>query len=118
MSAFEVLMKAANLGVTLRLDGDQIRYRPKNAATPELIEAIRREKASIMLLLADIAKREATCQNSITPHSEHVNRDACNPDNCRCYRLFGYPVDCQGAPCRWTFPVESREAREKRIGRG
>jgi hypothetical protein len=118
VSTFEILLKAEELGISLRLVEGQIRYRPKDAATPELIEAIRREKADVLLLLADIAERKSTCQNPITPHAEHVNRDACNPDNCGCYRLFGYPIDCPGAPCRWVFPVESAEARERRIGRG
>lgn len=48
MSAEMVLDRAADLGITLTVKGDRIRYCPKSVAPADFVEELRRHKPEIM----------------------------------------------------------------------
>ena len=60
MSVGQVLAEVERRGVTLAPAGDKLRFRPKDALPPELVEELRAHKASILRLLTDreIAARD------------------------------------------------------------
>lgn len=53
MTANDLLSELRRRGIELVAAGDRLRYRPKDAVTPELREAILAHKAEIMRLLGD-----------------------------------------------------------------
>ena len=100
MSAEAVIQQAEELGITLTLYGDTIRYQPKSAASTGFVDELRKHKAELMAALLE----QPICGNSLTPHEKHEHRWECDPNSCTCYRMFGEPFWCGGIPCRWTFP--------------
>lgn len=62
MKAFDLLTELRQRGVELQTNGSQLRYRPKDALTPDQRAAIREHKAEILALLpgetVDTAKGE------------------------------------------------------------
>ena len=52
MTARELLAEILNRGIELATDGDRLRYRPADAVTPELADAITRHKPALIELLA------------------------------------------------------------------
>ena len=60
MSVGEVLADVERRGVTLAPADDKLRFRPKDALPPELVEELRAHKASILRILTDreIAARD------------------------------------------------------------
>jgi hypothetical protein len=48
MTATEILSELARRGVHLEVAGDKLRWRPKEAVTPELVEDLKRRKAEIL----------------------------------------------------------------------
>ena len=111
MDAQYVIWQAMQLGITLRSEDGNIHFRPQSAATDSFIALLKREKAKVIELLTDIKSRESRCHNNLTPHATHDNPMMCREDSCGCYREYGKPYLCSGAPCRWTFPDYHR-ARE------
>ena len=123
MDAAAILQRARQLGVTVVLDHDRLRYNPREKAPAELVEAMRKHKEEIITLLGrethisideyplseDIIQERVRssvgCSNPITPHSTHELPWECDPDSCFCFKHFGYPRLCQGVPCRWVFPL-------------
>ncbi len=101
MNAEAIAQRARELGVTLTVAGDRIRYAPKSATPPDFVDALREHKAEVLQVLRD---REKHCRNSLTPHAGHEYPWECDPNTCYCYREFGYPRMCQGVPCRWVWP--------------
>ena len=53
MKAQSLLDRAQHLGISLRIVGDHIRYRPKSVAPSEFVEELRNQKAEIIELLQD-----------------------------------------------------------------
>ena len=51
MSAKALLEELRGLGVELATDGNQLRYRPKDAVTPELLDRLKDERTSVLKLL-------------------------------------------------------------------
>ena len=51
MTATEILTELERRGVHLELAGDKLRWRPKEAITPDLVEALRQSKAEIIAAL-------------------------------------------------------------------
>jgi hypothetical protein len=51
MSARRLLEELRGHGVELKVDGDQLRYRPKEAVTPQLQDQIKRHKPKLVKLL-------------------------------------------------------------------
>lgn len=51
-AASEILQDLTARGVTLQADGDALRFTPRHALTPELLERLREHKAEILRLLA------------------------------------------------------------------
>ena len=58
MTATEILGELERRGVSLEMAGDKLRFRPKEALTPDLIEALRQRKDEILAALQ--AKQPAT----------------------------------------------------------
>ena len=123
MDAATILRRASQLGITVVLDHDRLRYNPREKAPADLVEAMRENKLEIIKLLGlknhdsigarplegeevaqDAIKPSTGCRNPITPHSSHELPWECHPNSCYCYQHFGYPKLCQGVPCRWVFP--------------
>ena len=52
MTATEILYELERRGVHLEVAGDKVRWRPKEAVTPDLVEALRQRKAEILGLLS------------------------------------------------------------------
>ena len=50
-SATKLLADMAELGIDLRLHGDVIRYRPRDAMTPALLQGLQTHKAELLNLL-------------------------------------------------------------------
>ena len=67
MSAEAVIQQAKELGITLTLYGDAIRYQPKSAASLDFVDELRKHKAELFALL----EQSAICANSLTPHERH-----------------------------------------------
>jgi len=95
-------------GVTVVVEGDRLRFSPKEAVTPELLSALKELKSEIIASLTCSALAGPGCQNTFTPHDAHKLPWECDPYVCDCYRLFGYPRWCQGVPCRWVWPQEKQ----------
>ena len=88
MDAAAILQRARQLGITIVLDCDRLRYNPRGKAPAELVEAIRENKPEIIKLLGqensigalpvgdrgviqDSVGSSSGCRNSFTPHSSH-----------------------------------------------
>ena len=51
MTATEILSELARRGVDLEVHGDRLRFRPKEAVTPALLEVLREHKAALLARL-------------------------------------------------------------------
>ena len=51
MTASELLVELERRGIHTEVAGDKLRFRPKDAVTPELIEVLRQHKAKIIQVL-------------------------------------------------------------------
>jgi len=51
MTATEILTELERRGVHLEVAGDKLRWRPKEAVTPDLVEALKQSKAEIISTL-------------------------------------------------------------------
>ena len=88
------------LGIGIEADGNELVLTPGSDVPDHLVPELARRKLDIM----DWLQREGRCQNELTPHDQHEYPWECIPDECLCYRQFGYPRICQGIPCRWVWP--------------
>jgi hypothetical protein len=52
MKAFEILVRANSLGITLAAQGSYLVARPKGATPPDLAQGIRNHKPELLTLLA------------------------------------------------------------------
>ena len=52
MTATEILNELQRRGVELRAEGDRLRFRPKEAVTPDLIKILKQHKAEIIAAVA------------------------------------------------------------------
>ena len=52
MTATDILSELARRGVHLEVAGDKLRWRPKEAVTPDLVEALKQWKAEIIAALS------------------------------------------------------------------
>ncbi len=48
MGATTILERATELGISLRVEGENIRYKPKEAAPPDFVEDLRQHKAEVI----------------------------------------------------------------------
>ena len=53
MTATQILSELQHRGVSLEVAGDKLRFRPKAAVTPDLVEALRRRKSEILAVLRE-----------------------------------------------------------------
>lgn len=53
MNATEILSELERRGVHVEVAGDKLRWRPKEAVTPELVEALKQWKPEIIAVLND-----------------------------------------------------------------
>lgn len=51
MSGRAILRKCLRKGITLRVDGDRLRFRPASAVTPELLDGLKAHKAELFQIL-------------------------------------------------------------------
>jgi TubC N-terminal docking domain len=51
MSAAELLADLDRLGIRLEADGDRLRYHPRSALTPELLDRLKAGKADVLAIL-------------------------------------------------------------------
>ena len=51
MTATQILSELARRGVHLEVAGDRLRFRPKEAVTPDLVELLKQRKGEIMAAL-------------------------------------------------------------------
>ena len=58
-SAAAILADLAVLGIDLEGRGETIRYRPRSAMTPALLERLRRRKAELLLAVQSSAREQA-----------------------------------------------------------
>lgn len=100
MNAASILDNLTDLGVSTRVEGNDLICRPSNKIPLELKPLIREHKAELIELLVG----QPMCGNSLTPHERHQLSWECDPNSCICYRKFGEPFWCGGAPCRWVWP--------------
>ncbi len=59
MLVHEILEEVGRRGISLFPKGDRIRFYPKNALTPELLEELKEHKAEILVVLGDEPVRSA-----------------------------------------------------------
>ena len=52
MTATEIIRDLQSRGVELRAEGDRLRFRPKEAVTPDLIKILKQHKAEIIAAVA------------------------------------------------------------------
>jgi hypothetical protein len=60
MLVHEILEEVGRWGVSLFPKGDRIRFYPKNALTPELLEELKAHKAEILVVLSEEPVRSAS----------------------------------------------------------
>ena len=90
MDAGTVLKRAGELGITLRVVGEQIRYRPKSSATPEFLHGLRQQKAELIPILSP-----CTCDPLPTQvENGHMALAGCGPDYQNCVKC-GYTWRCK-----------------------
>lgn len=61
MTARELLDALARQGVTVEAHGDRLRYSPREAVTPDLLERLREHKAELLALLRPPGRRLIGC---------------------------------------------------------
>jgi hypothetical protein len=59
MLVHEILEEVGRRGISLFPKGDRIRFYPKNALTPELLEELKEHKAEILVVLGEEPVRSA-----------------------------------------------------------
>jgi len=101
MKAPLIIERARESGIAIAVVDDRLRYWPKSATPPDLVELMRRHKAE---LIDYLKPDKSKCKNSLTPHANHEHPWECYPETCVCYRNWEYPKLCQGVPCRWVWP--------------
>ncbi len=116
MTVFDLIQEIRCRDMRIEVVDGQIQLGPKSAITPDLRQAVIQNKHQILVYLVrqglaslNIYNNPPECHNPFTPHQEHELPRECDPESCDCYRLFGYPHLCQGAPCRWVWPASSIE---------
>ena len=53
VNAQSLLTRAQKMGISLRIVGEQIRYRPRASTPPEFVEELKNHKAEVMELLTE-----------------------------------------------------------------
>jgi hypothetical protein len=99
-------------GIIVKLDGGRLCLYPSSAITEVLLNIIKDNKPEIVRYLTELSPvtglplylNPPECHNPFTPHATHELPWECNPYSCYCFKEFGYPRLCQGAPCRWIWP--------------
>ena len=61
MTATAILGELQRLGVSLEVVGDRLRYRPREAVTPDLVEALRKQKGELLKVLTMPATGHGLC---------------------------------------------------------
>lgn len=122
MEIIELLDNLKQSGIQLKIENGKLRFHPKSAMTPEMMELLRQYKQQILVYLIhergwveSLYLNPPECHNPFTPHSSHEHSWECDPNSCYCYQRFGYPRYCRGAPCRWIWPKNFPEKEGKRL---
>ncbi len=68
MGATTILERATELGISLRVEGENIRYKPKEAAPPDFVEDLRQHKAEVI--------QELTVRPPVPPPPDNPMADA------------------------------------------
>ena len=53
MNPADILRQASELGISLSITKDRVQYRPKSAASPEFVQALRQNKPAVMRHLTE-----------------------------------------------------------------
>lgn len=110
MNVAELLADLDRLGIRLDADGDRLRYHPRSAATPDLLDRLRTHKAALLAILRrtpddgpvlPVAAAEAaalptvavcrcgsTKWRDVPIHGGHTVRRDCG----RCGRFIDFPI--------------------------
>ena len=101
MTADELLKECQLYGATIvEVSDDRLTFDVPDDFPESLLDALHKHKAELIALL----ERLPICFNPLTPHERHQLPWECDPNTCTCYRNFGWPFWCGGAPCRWVWP--------------
>ena len=114
MSAAELLLDLGRLGIRLEADGQRLRFHPRSALTPDLLERLKAHKADLLALLRPapeaapalpVATNEAPAQPTrpicrcgsttwrdvVLRHPPH-NGTTIRRDCGRCRRFLDFPI--------------------------
>lgn len=87
MNAEAVISRIRDLGISLRVDGDKLKYAPKSAMSPELLTALRSQKSEIM---AHLQGRPLLADGPPEWHAEQIARCVAQEGICVFWsELFG-----------------------------
>jgi len=59
MSAAELLLDLGRLGIQLEADGERLRYFPRSALTPDLLDRLKANKAELLAAIERFEERAA-----------------------------------------------------------
>jgi hypothetical protein len=95
VDARALLDQANKLGISLKVVGDHVRYRPKSAATPEFLNGLRQRKAELIRLLTAQPDDACTCNPLPSQHDYGALAQAgVGPKYERC-EVCGYTWQCK-----------------------
>lgn len=110
MSAAELLLDLGRLGIRLEANGERLRYFPRSALTPDLLDRLKAHKADLMATLrpapevspalpaptceAPAKPAKAVCRcGSVTWHDVPIHGGQSTRRDCgRCGRFIDFPV--------------------------
>jgi hypothetical protein len=102
MDAIDLIAQCRSMGAVLSVEGDSLLVTTPLPLNEDLRAAIRANKHDLLILVR--LSQISGCSNPITAHEAHEYPWECDPNSCLCFRDYGYPRFCQGAPCRWVWP--------------
>lgn len=102
MTAAELLDDLNRLGIEVAVHGYRLRYRPRSAVTPKLVERLRAHKPELLALLGPAGPPDAA---TVAPAVDHPEPVVSWPEAVRWEDCIAPPEpcpDCGGLVCWWN----------------
>lgn len=114
-AAADLLAELTGLGIELVAHADRLRYRPRSAVTPELVERLRSHKAELLAILGDTGGCEGLSRGPAPDHPERwANHPEGAPEPIRWEDCIEPPPACPrcGGLVWWWNPLGDRRCMD------